>query len=47
MMMAFLPPPLGKWHQGHPLDLNDEYIREDRSYNEAQVEREALQGEVM
>ncbi|XP_053134952.1 uncharacterized protein LOC128337699 [Hemicordylus capensis] len=34
---------ISKWCQSHPLDLNDDYIHEDPNYDEAQVEREALQ----
>ncbi|KAJ6657015.1 hypothetical protein lerEdw1_003016 [Lerista edwardsae] len=31
------------WDRGHPLDLNDEFIREDPNYDEARVNQEALQ----
>ncbi|XP_072840092.2 uncharacterized protein LOC110080981 isoform X2 [Pogona vitticeps] len=31
-----------EWPRGHPLDLHDEYIREDPDYDEACVEGEAL-----
>ncbi|XP_077179384.1 uncharacterized protein LOC143830578 isoform X2 [Paroedura picta] len=36
-------PWISKWHLGHPLDLNDEALREDPSYNEELAEQEALQ----
>ncbi|KAL8184378.1 UNVERIFIED_CONTAM: hypothetical protein K2H54_015487 [Gekko kuhli] len=36
-------PWISKWHLGHPLDLNDECLREDPSYNEERVEQEALE----
>ncbi|KAL8184447.1 UNVERIFIED_CONTAM: hypothetical protein K2H54_017168 [Gekko kuhli] len=35
-------PWINKWHLGHPLDLNDECLGEDPSYNEERVEQEAL-----